>query len=178
MIHKRENRGFSLVELIIVIAIMAILIGVLAPAYLRYVEKSRKSADADAIASYLNALETVVIEHSDQITSDAVIDLKVNNGILEFVTLRSMSDTDSITDIENALTEILGCHEVAPNQTLPGNYALKSQDWKTHSRTFLIMCKYTDNEHIKYTLDDFNGADTKLADYSPTLKAKIENSAK
>ena len=39
------NKGFSLVELIIVIAIMAVLVGVLAPQFLKYVERSRKSTD-------------------------------------------------------------------------------------------------------------------------------------
>jgi len=39
---KRRNKGFSLIELIVVVAIMAVLVGVMAPAYLRYVEKARR----------------------------------------------------------------------------------------------------------------------------------------
>lgn len=55
--QKLNNKGFSLVELIIVIAIMAVLIGVLAPQYLKYVERSRQSADLDSINTMLHALE-------------------------------------------------------------------------------------------------------------------------
>lgn len=40
-----DSKGFSLVELIIVIAVMVILAGALAPALIKYIEKSRKSKD-------------------------------------------------------------------------------------------------------------------------------------
>lgn len=41
----KNNKGFSLVELIIVIAIMAILAAAVAPALIRYIDKSRRSDD-------------------------------------------------------------------------------------------------------------------------------------
>lgn len=54
---KMNNKGFSLVELIIVIAIMAILIVVLAPQYLKYVEKSRNSTDVSNATEMVTAMQ-------------------------------------------------------------------------------------------------------------------------
>ena len=57
---KLNNKGFSLVELIIVIAIMAVLIAVLAPQFLRYVEKSRIQRDNSAISEIANAAKVAM----------------------------------------------------------------------------------------------------------------------
>jgi len=57
---KTNNKGFSLVELIIVIAIMAILAGAIAPALIRYIDKSRKSNDVTAAKSIKTAIETAL----------------------------------------------------------------------------------------------------------------------
>lgn len=60
--RKMNNKGFSLVELIIVIAIMAILIVVLAPQYLKYVERSRNSTDLQNATELKTAIETYVAD--------------------------------------------------------------------------------------------------------------------
>lgn len=59
---KMNNKGFSLVELIIVIAIMAVLIGVLAPQYMRYVERSRVAVDKDLASSLQSAMTTAMLD--------------------------------------------------------------------------------------------------------------------
>lgn len=58
MKKEMNNKGFSLVELIIVIAIMAILVVVLAPQYLKYVERSRNSTDLQNATEMVTAIQT------------------------------------------------------------------------------------------------------------------------
>ena len=52
-----KNKGFSLVELIVVIAIMAILVGVAVPVYSSYVEKAQKASDIQMVDEIKHALQ-------------------------------------------------------------------------------------------------------------------------
>ena len=63
LLNKRQksNGGFSLVELIVVIAIMVVLVAVLAPVFAKYIESSRRSTDvqnanaiAEGVLTFLN----------------------------------------------------------------------------------------------------------------------------
>ena len=55
-----KNKGFSLVELIIVIAIMAILAAAIAPALIRYIDKSRRSDDVAAAETINTAAQAAL----------------------------------------------------------------------------------------------------------------------
>ncbi len=87
MKKEMNNKGFSLVELIIVIAIMVVLIAVLAPQYLKYVEKSRVASDQTTIVEYINAMQVLAADP----------DVTLTNGTGVDYTLTSASSSDSIT---------------------------------------------------------------------------------
>lgn len=69
---KTNNKGFSLVELIVVIAIMAVLIAVLAPSFIRYVEKSRNSTDMQNAASIVTAVQVWAVDVSAEVGRNAL----------------------------------------------------------------------------------------------------------
>ncbi len=77
---KKQNHGFSLVELIVVVAIMAVLVGILAPAYLAYVEKTRIQRDESAAGEIFRAAEIVVYTGEYDI-SDTVLVTFNSSGI-------------------------------------------------------------------------------------------------
>ena len=60
--ERMNNKGFSLVELIIVIAIMAILSAALAPQLMKYIEKSRVSTDDSSCSSIENCVNAALAE--------------------------------------------------------------------------------------------------------------------
>ena len=100
----KNNKGFSLVELIIVIAIMAILVGVMAPQLIKYIEKSKVSADTQAADSVHTAVLTAMMDPE-------VVNHSGYNG--SFTALSSAKSATTLVStssdpISSAAGEILG----------------------------------------------------------------------
>jgi type IV pilus assembly protein PilA len=75
-LKKLDNKGFTLVELIIVIAIIAVLAAVLAPQYIKYVEKSKVSVDENTVSEVKHNIEVLVADtdiYSDVANGDTVV---------------------------------------------------------------------------------------------------------
>lgn len=62
---KLDNKGFSLIELIIVIAIMAILIGIVGTQVVPYIEKSKQAKDQQVLSGYLTAATTAFASNAE-----------------------------------------------------------------------------------------------------------------
>ena len=93
----KSNKGFSLVELIIVIAIMAILVGVLAPQYIKYVERSRSSMDQNTASAVMGAANAMI--------ADEDYAKNINSG--DKITFTISGVHPSTTTLENGLDEYL-----------------------------------------------------------------------
>lgn len=91
---SNSNEGFSLVELIIVIAIMAILIGVVALAVIPNLERSRESKDLAALDDACKALTAAVATAGSKATSGTAT---ITNGTL------TCNDTDMKALIEDQI---------------------------------------------------------------------------
>ena len=87
---KKDNKGFSLVELIIVIAIMAILIGIVGMNVLPQIENARKATDAQVYS----AMVSEAMEAYTQVKQAAgTYEIKVSVGSDGKVTGTTCSDS-------------------------------------------------------------------------------------
>lgn len=117
---KNDNKGFSLVELIIVVAIMAILVGLLAPQYLKYVEKSRKSADASNLDEMVRAIQIYA--------ADAEVTLPADTYT---ITINATSTSVKATNTANTRKAKVALNENAPDWA---KTKLKSNKWDSGAK--------------------------------------------
>lgn len=95
---QKNNKGFSLVELIVVVAIMAVLMGILVPTLVKNVEKSKKQKDASAIEEIRSTMVTTL---ADPTYSDIEATIVYDDGpTIDVDAPKSIDAVPPITDTE------------------------------------------------------------------------------
>ncbi|HAZ90363.1 MAG TPA: hypothetical protein DCX21_00160 [Eubacterium sp.] len=94
MKEYEKSRGFSLVELIIVIAIMAVLVGILAPNLMKNVEKAKVAKDKEICDSIAQAVVDGLIEEYAYADFCTICDnLPYDSNLDSIYTLSQASDS-------------------------------------------------------------------------------------
>lgn len=127
---QKNNKGFSLVELIVVVAIMAVLMGILVPTLVKNVEKSKKQKDTSAVEEIRT---TMVTNLADPLYSDLEATITYNG-------INSNSKKITITtpdDVPTATTD-LGKFLAAVSSDVK-DWTFTSKDYKAKPKvTFVI----------------------------------------
>ena len=112
VMKKMNNKGFSLVELIVVVLIMAIIAVALAPQVMKWVENSRKSTDAQNYDSIVSAANIALsneynYKYLKNATSDVIWEATTTGGNYAPTGDGKTSDTGART-MEEVMGDTLG----------------------------------------------------------------------
>ena len=161
----KNNKGFSLVELIIVIAIMAVLVGVLAPTYLQYVEKSKKSNDVSTVDSIANAIEISAIDPTVQTAGNWAITITISDSGTNYASTNG-------TALDGDAAMIAAMEAIIPQSTTK----LKSTKWSDGisgaSNQFVITAE-PDGLYGKVKINMAPATDANANFHAYTTHAKI-----
>lgn len=136
---KKLKKGFSLVEMLVVVAIIGVLSTVLYTSYKQYVDKSQKAVIEKEAVDVMQVFETAFIEH------------KANGRLTtETITVDNAYNFDELVtvSISNPLKTL---YQKATGNPLPSNVYLQWNEDETH-----IM--YEHNGYVAY----YNIADKKV----------------
>lgn len=109
---KAYNRGFTLVEIIIVVAVIAVLMAVLIPVYAQYVSSSRVSVCEDARGEMIHYYEA-----SRRLDSDGSTEVKPEPLTLseDIYILQAGLRENGASDIETEGEDVVSCTGLCPD---------------------------------------------------------------
>ena len=134
---KKNNKGFTLVELIIVIAIIAILVAVLAPNYVKYVDRSRWSSDRNDCESLLGEIKTAVIDVQNDGGTVNDFTAEVTSGGINKTGDLDNASSDLVKELKSADSNWENIKVKHKNkQSLPGESSGAAQQYSKFTITY------------------------------------------
>jgi type IV pilus assembly protein PilA len=109
--EQKDNRGFSLVELIIVIAIMAILVGIVGTQVIPYIDKSRHAKDIQVLSGLCTDATTAYSSNAASLDPAAEYEIKITKGASGAVTVTG-GTADEQKILKDAFAELNGIKNV------------------------------------------------------------------
>ena len=116
---KNKKKGFTLVELIVVLAILAILAAMLVPALTGYIDKANEKKIIATARQYYVAAQTVVSEayaNGDEI-NEIIVSIS-DNKIGQFSSIQIGNDTDETPEDNKYFQSFLNLAELTDDTSL------------------------------------------------------------
>ena len=157
---KKTNAGFSLIELIVVVAIMAIAVGLIAPQLLKYIEKTNVSSDMQLADTVRSAVTYAIVDvevladqashpYLDLMNSSTGMDLDNNSGFLSSdCTLKDSLETSLGFPPSDIISQLRSAHGSNTHCNV-----------KTVNNQVIVTFTSTDQTGAKDTANDTPGND-------------------
>lgn len=113
--EKTNNCGFSLVELVIVIAIMAVLVGIVGTQVIPYIDKARKAKDIQIVNGYCTDAATAFTSCTDQLDTSKSYTITLTKGSTNWTVDAMDSSGADNTVLRNSFVELNGLNTDYPN---------------------------------------------------------------
>ena len=144
---KKENKGFSLVELIIVIAIMAILVGIVGTQVIPYISKSKVAKDQQVLNSISTAAVAAYSENAA--TGSFTIDVFSTTAPSDTTQATIQSDIKATSGFENLgdFTGALGADGKADIESV-------TVEFNATTHKAVTKANYKSGSTVKYKIKD------------------------
>lgn len=146
---KKNNKGFSLVELIVVIAIMAVLMAVLVPTLVKNVEKSRLQTDKSALAELRQATITALANDKFITAKPSTTGATITGGKVTIADLFGTEDAD--VALAKEVEETIGSKTIALKSSIVDDASAKVK-LSFDARTGQVTLGVTSSKHT-FTID-------------------------
>lgn len=147
-LNRHHEDGFTLVELVVVIAILAILAAVTVPAYDDYITKAKESADEQIVAAVNTAFAAACVENKVDVANVTEAAISVIDNRVHSLSSVTATETETSVAVDsenfNKIYEGFSYYYEGNEGAVFKNGIVNSLQWNSSKGGFEISASYVD----------------------------------